>query len=60
MPEGMTDGSKPPKITEALMRRGCTGEDNPKILGGDTARVMESAEPVPIEDAGGALTSAES
>src|SRR6266436_1935053 len=46
MPEGMEDCSKLPKITEALMRKGYSGDDIRKILGGNTLRVMEQTEKV--------------
>jgi membrane dipeptidase len=49
MPEGMEDCSKLPKITEALLRKGYTGDDIRKILGGNTLRVMEQTEKVSRE-----------
>src|SRR6266404_4002071 len=49
MPEGMEDCSKLPKITEALMRKGYSGDDIRKILGGHTLRVMEQTEKVSRE-----------
>src|SRR6267143_1849447 len=49
MPEGMEDCSKLPKITEALMRKGYSGDDIRKILGGNTLRVMEQTEKVSRE-----------
>jgi membrane dipeptidase len=49
MPEGMEDASKLPKITEALMRKGYSGEDIRKILGGNLLRVMEQNEKVSRE-----------
>lgn len=35
MPDGMEDASKLPKITEILMRKGYSGDDIRKILGGN-------------------------
>jgi membrane dipeptidase len=36
--------TKLPKITEALLDRGCSERDIQKILGGDILRVMEEVE----------------
>src|SRR5258707_847886 len=49
MPEGMEDCSKLPRITKALMRKGYSGDDIRKILGGNTVRVMEQKEKVSRE-----------
>jgi membrane dipeptidase len=49
MPDGMEDCSKLPKITEALLRKGYSGDDIRKILGGNTLRVMEQVERVSRE-----------
>jgi len=44
MPDGLEDCSKLPQITEALLRKGYSGDDIRKILGGNTLRVMEQTE----------------
>jgi membrane dipeptidase len=49
MPEGMDDSTHLPKITEALMRKGYSGDDIRKILGGNLLRVMEQNERVARE-----------
>ena len=46
MPKGMEDVSHLPRITEALLRRGYSGKDVEKILGGNTLRVMAEVEAV--------------
>ncbi len=46
MPDGMNDASYLPRITQALLDRGYSETDIPKILGGNTLRVMEEAERV--------------
>jgi membrane dipeptidase len=46
MPLGMEDASKLPKITDALLKKGYSGADIAKILGGNILRVMEAAEKV--------------
>jgi membrane dipeptidase len=44
MPLGMEDVSKLPRITDALLKKGYTGKDVTKILGGNILRVMEAVE----------------
>ena len=44
MPDGLEDCSKLPNLTEALLRKGYSGDDIRKILGGNTLRVMEQTE----------------
>jgi len=44
MPLGMEDASKLPKITDALLKKGYSGQDVEKILGGNILRVMEAVE----------------
>jgi membrane dipeptidase len=44
MPIGMEDVSKLPRITDALLKKGYTGKDVTKILGGNILRVMEAVE----------------
>ena len=44
MPIGMEDASKLPRITDALLKKGCTGKDVTKVLGGNILRVMEAVE----------------
>ncbi len=44
MPLGMEDVSKLPKITDALLKKGCSEADVEKILGGNMLRVMEAVE----------------
>ncbi len=43
MPEGLTDASMLPRITEALLRRGYSDSDVQKILGENTLRVLAAA-----------------
>ena len=45
----MEDCFKLPKITEALLRRGCSDGDMRNILAENTLRVMEQAERVSRE-----------
>ena len=45
MPYGMDDVTHLPQITDALMKKGYSDSDIQKILGGNTLRVMEAAEP---------------
>jgi membrane dipeptidase len=46
LPEGMNSPADFPKITAALMARGCSAEDCRKILGGNMVRVMREVEAV--------------
>lgn len=43
-PEGMEDISKVPNLIEGLRGRGFSDDDIPKMLGGNTLRVMQAAE----------------
>jgi membrane dipeptidase len=49
MPYGMEDATKLPKITEALLQKGCSEGDVKKILGENTLRVMAEVERVSRE-----------
>lgn len=49
MPYGMEDAAMLPKITEALLRKGYSGDDVRKILGENTLRVMSEVERVSRE-----------
>lgn len=40
----MEDASKLPRITDALLKKGYSGRDIEKILGGNLLRVMEQVE----------------
>jgi membrane dipeptidase len=46
MPEGLTDVSMLPKITEALVRKGYKDSDIKKILGENTLRILSAAEQI--------------
>jgi len=46
MPIGMEDASRLPRITDALLKRGYSGTDVEKILGGNILHVMERVEQV--------------
>jgi hypothetical protein len=43
MPLGMEDASKLPKITDTLLKTGCSDADVEKILGGNILRMMEAS-----------------
>jgi membrane dipeptidase len=44
MPFGMEDATHLPQVTDALLKKGYSGVDVQKILGGNTLRVMERVE----------------
>ena len=46
MPYGMDDCSHLPQLTDALLKKGYSGSEIQKILGGNTLRVMEEVEAV--------------
>jgi membrane dipeptidase len=49
MPFGMEDASQFPKITDALLQKGCSESDIRKILGGNVLRLMQDVEAIALK-----------